>query len=140
MFSVRQRSEASFLGTHAQVRETNCLDGCDRSRGQEPLRAGGGPLAAFKRRLQANARADAHLAGLAKAMTSTPEIAIEVVRIDLQLVCFWTATSGRRQRRPLSARPTELRLSVATVGTNAIEEMGATVNHSVCRLFVMVCN
>jgi hypothetical protein len=97
MFSVRQRSEASFLGTHAQVRETNCLDGCDRSRGQEPLRAGGGPLAAFKRRLQANARADAHLAGLAKAMTSTPEIAIEVVRIDPACLLLDGDNEGRYQ-------------------------------------------
>jgi hypothetical protein len=96
MPGVRQPGETDFLGTHAQNRETNCLDGCDRSRREEPLRTGSGQLAAFKRCAQADARAHAGLARLAKAMTTRTHFEIAEIsgiapadtRIGLQAVCF----------------------------------------------------
>ena len=85
MFGVWWPSEASLLGTHVQVRVTNCVDCCDGSRGQESIRAAGGHLAAFNRRAQPNALADSHLAGPAKALTTTAwhVIGIAAVGIDL---------------------------------------------------------
>ena len=106
LFEVREPSEASVLGADVQVRVTNCVDYRNGSRGQEPLRAGSRFLAAFNRRTQANHPADPHAAWPAKAMTPRPDIAVAIVRIDLQAVHFRTvkAKLGGRQRNSRKER------------------------------------